>query len=267
MRRALAVVFGMLISVAAYGETFNFQNVTGSDYGKIVDNLSADFTHTSVSGASPLGHIFGFEIGLVGGMTRTPEIHRVVHETDSTANVASIPGGELLGVVTFPLGITGELGLIPKVGSSTFKFNSFSVAAKWTVTELVELPLALAVKGQLSSSQFTSDAEIKSGGNTVDTTYKYKSTVTALTVLASKDFYLVEPYLGLGVVQGKGDLDVNGVAAFDPSFTAGNSASATRSSSQILLGAELKLVVFKLGVEYAHLFDTNRFSGKLSFYF
>lgn len=267
MKRLLGSASILLFSFSGYAGTLNLQNVTADDYGKIVDELSADFMHTSVSGASALGHVFGFEIGVVGGVTKTPEINRIVHDSDPSLSVNSLPAAELLGVVTVPAGVTIELGVIPKVGSSDFHFNSLSLAGKWTANEVVELPLSLAVKGQVTTAQFSSQASIQSGVSTVDTTYKYKSTITAFTLLASKDFAIVEPYAGLGMVSSTGNMDVTGVAAFDPSFTGSQSASVKRSSTQFLAGAELKLLVVKLGAEYAHLFGTNRFTGKLSFYF
>jgi hypothetical protein len=34
-----------------------------------------------------------------------------------------------------------------------------------------------------------------------------------------------------------------------------------------MVGAELKLIFFKLGAEYANAFGTSRYTGKMSFYF
>jgi hypothetical protein len=45
------------------------------------------------------------------------------------------------------------------------------------------------------------------------------------------------------------------------------SKEATRTGTVWMLGAEFKLLIAKLGLEYMHLFDTSRVAGKLSFYF
>jgi hypothetical protein len=241
------------------------QNIDQSDFKNVVSDFGANSMHTSVSGASSLGHLYGFEIGLVGGQTNTPHINHLAHETDPSASASKLPHGEILGVVSVPFGITVEGGLIPKVGGEDFKFNSLALAVKWTPTEiLLDWPVAVALKAQLAKSHLDFHQTISS----VPTDFKYDNTLSGLTVLVSKDFMLVEPYAGFGLLSTKGDLNVSGSGSvFDPSFTTSQSASATRSGSVWMVGAELKLIVFKVGAEYANLFGTDRFSGKLSFYF
>jgi opacity protein-like surface antigen len=134
------------------------------------------------------------------------------------------------------------------------------LALKWTATELLELPFSLAAKGRLTAFSMESRQTIQ----TVPTDYKYKSSVSGLSILASKDFAIVEPYIGIGVASATGQMDVSGTSAF---VSGSASERARRSSSEFLIGTELKLVVVKLGVEYSRLFGTDRYAGKLSFYF
>lgn len=263
MNRCLYTLLGLFTlaqvsTVSAQG--LKLQNLSDQDYNKVVDELSASFNHTSVSGASPLGHIFGFEVGLVGGTTQTPNINRLVHQSDPNTNVSSIPMAEILGVLTVPAGITVEAGLVPKVGKEDFHFRSMSLAVKWTATELLDLPFSLAVKGHVTGFNIDSKETISS----VPTTYDYKSTIAGLTFLGSKDLGLVEPYAGLALLTGTGKMDVTGSSNF---VNGQRSASAKRSTTEFLVGAELKLVFFKLGAEYARLFSTDRLAAKLSFTF
>ena len=46
----------------AFAQNLSFQNLSDEDFKKVVKDLSANFMHTSVSGASPLGDVFGFEL-------------------------------------------------------------------------------------------------------------------------------------------------------------------------------------------------------------
>lgn len=85
---AVLVLFSGM-GTRSYGVTF--QNLSEQDFKKVVRDLSANFVHTSVSGASPLGDIFGFEVGIVGGVTNTTELNRYSQEVDPSSKVARLP--------------------------------------------------------------------------------------------------------------------------------------------------------------------------------
>jgi opacity protein-like surface antigen len=251
----------MIFSTAALADDFTLQNVDSTQLKSMVGDLSTNFLHTSVSGASTLGHVFGFEVGVVGASTNTAHINDVVRETDPNASVDHVYNANILGVLTVPLGITAEIGFLPPVGSSKFHFNTQSLAVKWTPTEfLLDWPLSVALKASYTGSNLKIDQEVS--GN--DIHYKYNNRETALMALVSKNFVIVEPYFGLGLVQARGKLSADSSTVFADNVT---SMEATRSGTAWMLGAELKLLVVKLGVEYTNLFNTGRVAGKLSVYF
>ena len=264
-RHSLALVCLYLFATIALAQNIPLQNLDEGSLKKVTGDFSTNFQHTTVSGASSLGQIFGFELGVVGGKTATPHIAEVVHQADPNANADSIPDGAIVGLFSVPFGLTAEVGLVPKVGSQEFKFNSFSMAVKWTPTDVfLDLPLNLALRASLTRSH----ADFKQTINNVPTTFDFNDTQSALTVLASKNFAIVEPYLGLGVVTATGDLSANGsTTVFKSTYTGSSQASVRRGGLQGVIGGELKLVVVKLGLEYSRMFDTGRIAGKLSFYF
>src|SRR5437016_3186385 len=101
----------LLAAHPALGQTIPLQNLDEAEFKKVVGDFSTNFLHTSVSGASTLGHIFGFEIGVVGGQTKTPHIETLAHEVDPGAKADKIPQAALLGVLSVPLGFTVEANL------------------------------------------------------------------------------------------------------------------------------------------------------------
>jgi hypothetical protein len=264
-RSSVALLCLSLFTLVAHAQSIPLQDIDRAEFGKIVSDFSANSQHTSVSGASSLGEIFGFELGLVAGVTNTPEINRIAKEQDPNANVSRLPHGELIGMLSVPAGVTVEFGFIPKVGSNEFKFNSYALGAKWTFTDLFfELPVNLALKAQYASSHLEFNSVIQ----TVDTHFKYDNSVTSFLLLVSKDFGLFEPYAGFGTANGNGKMVVNGAQVFsDTEYAASQSASASKSSMVLMLGTEVKLGIVKLGIEYGRLYSTNSFTGKLSFYF
>ena len=262
--RASFVAQLFLFGLNATAQSIPLQNLTDSDLSKIVGDLSVNFLHTSVSGASTLGHLYGFEVGVVAGKTNTPHLNEVANQVPgNNADAGKLYDAELLGILTVPLGLTVELGLVPKVGSSSFKFSAFSGAVKWTPTEvLLDLPVSLA--GKLS---FTTDSlTFNSTANGTPIDYSYSNSEIAFTALVSKNFAIVEPYFGLGYVSAKGRLSADS-SIFNSGFTTDTSASASRSGALWMIGAEVKLVVVKLGLEYMSLFNTDRVMGKVSVYF
>lgn len=261
IRRSCVVLCLILCSLPTWAANFSLSNIDDEDMKQIVGDISTNFLHTTVSGASTLGTLFGFELGLIGGQTNTPHINDLVKLTDPTATADKIPHAGLIGILTVPLGITAEMGLLPRLGKEDFRLSSTSVAVKWTPTEiLLDWPLSLAVKASYTQSKLAFKQEISN----VPISYDYQNKQTAVMVMVSKNLAIVEPYFGFGTVSAKGDLaaDVNTV------FTSGvYELGAKRTGTIWVVGTELKLLVVKLGAEYTNMFNTSRVTGKLSFYF
>lgn len=251
----------LMLSATAQAANLTLKNLSDSDVDKVVGDFSANIMHTSVSGAGTLGHIFGFEVGVLGGVGTIPHIEDLVHEQVPSAKADKMAHGGVLGVLSVPLGITAEVSLLPKIGSESFKAAVTSVAAKWTPTELfLDWPFSLAVKG----SQTIATLDFKQDINGTMTTYKLKDSVTVIQALVSKSFIIVEPYAGFGLVSASGDLDASGDANV---FDTGVNGKGKKAGTMFSAGAELKLLILKLGLEYSSALGASRYTGKLSFYF
>ena len=261
-------IFGFLCLILvvsnAHAASIPLQLVTEEDMKKVAGDMSANFLHSSVSGANTLGSIWGFEIGVVGGQASTPNLNEVVHKTDPNEDAGKLYNAALLGVLTVPLGITGEVSLLPKQTISGISFNTTSAALKWTLTEtlLSDLPFSLAVKAVYTTADVKFSQTISS--NTID--FAIASKTTAGMVLISKNLAILEPYAAVGMVSGKGDLSANSTSVFSTTPGA-TSASGSKSGLMFALGTEVKLLVLKIGAEYASVLGDSRIGAKVSFYF
>lgn len=267
MRNFLLTMLFVLPS-AVFAQDLTFDDITKSEIESITRDFSANFTHTAVTGANTLGSVFGFEVGLIFGGTKIEELEDIIKETDPDADVPGLlPHGGLMGMVSVPFGWTFEATLIPQFGEDDFKFSNLTAAVKWSITEtlLSELPLSIAIRGHYAktSIDFT---QIDPGGTPATVNGSLDNTVTGLQAVVSKNFLVFSPYAAVGFLQGSGDLSVNGTDSIF-NFTASNSASADVTSTQIVIGGELKLAIFKLAGEYSRQFETERFTAKASFYF
>lgn len=266
----LTVASLILLSGSLAAQELEFDNISEGDLEKVVKDFSSNFSHTSVSGANTLGSIFGFEVGLIGGLGKINSLDDVVQETDPDADIPGLmPHGGLLGIVSVPFGWTFELTMIPEFGDDEFKFSNTTAAVKWSLTEslLSALPLSIALKGHYSQTKIDFEQQ-DPGGSPVTVDGSYESTVTGLQAVVSKNLLVLTPYAGLGYLQASGEMGVNGTdSIFDTGFTASDSASVDVSSTQMFFGAEFKLLVIKLAAEYSRQFETERYTFKFSAFF
>ncbi|MCB0365020.1 MAG: hypothetical protein H6624_11880 [Bdellovibrionaceae bacterium] len=261
-----------LVPGISYGQDLDFDNIDKSDLENIIGDLSANFAHTTVSGGSALGAVFGFELGVVGGVTSTPGVDKLVKETDPNADSAALPHAGLLIQFSVPMGVTVEANLIPSFGSEDFKFSNTGIGVKWTMTDSVlSLPFNLALKGNMTKTELKFETVINNastGNIPVDSKLEFSNTTMGLAAVISKNFLIFEPYFGFGFVNSDGDLRVDGTGSiFDTTLTTGQSAGAKNSGTHMFLGAELDLFFLKLGIEYAKIIDADRYTGKLAFSF
>lgn len=256
----------LLFSNSALGQDLQFENISDSDLEKIVEDFSGNFMHTSVSGASTLGSIFGFEVGVVAGAAKSENIESIVKETDPTADVPFIPHGGLLGILTVPFGLTVEATLIPEIGDDDFKFQNLSAALKWTPTETLLSALPLSLAGKVHFSKTTVDFKQNDPGTSSQVDATYENSTMGVQILASKNLIFVEPYAGVGFLKGDGELTVKGTnPAFD--FTSSQTASKDVSGANFFAGAEFKLLIFKGALEYSNQLGVDSYTAKFSLYF
>ena len=252
------LAFGTTVQAAQ----IQFSNITDGDLNAITKEFSSNFMHTSVSGANTLG-LFGFEVGVLGGVTSTPNLNRLVQTASPGAeSVNHVANAVLFGALSIPAGFTFEASLMPTVGSSELKYSTFTTAVKWTMTETVlsELPLSLALKFHNSLTKVTGNTVVSS----VPTTLKFSDFTWGLQAMASKDFIFAEPYVALGFVSATGKLSTEASSVF---ASGASESSSTATGMNFLLGTEFKMTIVRIGLEYGNTLGANRYSAKLSLAF
>lgn len=266
---AFALALGLSITARAAGP--GFSGLTQSDFDNAIRELSGNSSYHSVTGAASLGSLFGIEVGVVAGLTTTPEINTLSKQVDASADVGRLPHASLLAAVTVPLGFTVEALLVPSVTLSNVKYQQFGASVKWTTGEVIPLPFNLAVRGFIArnDSSFSQTLNNTTTGNVpVAVDVKHENRQMGLQVLASPSLPLVEPYVGIGVVKATGSLAVSGATTGTIfGFTSAQSAESSPSSTQFLVGVNLNLLLLNLGAEYSRVFETNNYNLKVGFRF
>lgn len=260
MKRLLSLL-AILFSVKSLA-TPAFVNITDADFNSISKEMAANFTHSSMMGASKLGQVFGFQVGLVAAQTGSPNTNSIAQRT-AGAEIPSLYNAGVFGVIGIPYGISLEAMMTPGFSASGTSLKSNSFALKVNMNEWIPvLPINLALRGVYSSAQFSFDQVISGINSKVEN----KTSVTGLQVLLSPMLPLVEPYVGLGLLNASNELGVSGSlgTVFDPGFSLSQTEKRSLSSTQFIAGVEASLLLLKLGVEYSQSFGASRYGIKLA---
>lgn len=272
----IAVLAAVLAPAQGFADVPSLNNITVGDFSKIVDELSANFAYSSVTPASSLGGLWGFELGVVAGVTKIPEIKALVERGGTSFKEDKFPHGGALLRVGAPLGLTGELMIFPKITVSDVSLSQYAGAAQWTITDIffTDWPVTVATKGFFSKTSLGYKQRLNNastGNLPVDANIDFDDTLFGLQALVSRKFLVFEPYLGIGWVKANGELSVNAALAPNATIFSGlgsaKSLSANPSSAQLLAGVDIRLLFVALGAEYQRAFGSSSLTGRLSFRF
>lgn len=262
MKYILYVLLAVAISQTTLAEP-TFTNLSEDDFNSIAQDMSANFTHSSILGASSMGAVVGVQVGLIGAQTGASRTNEIV-KRNAGAELPNLYNGGIMAAVGVPFGLAVEAVLFPKMTASGASLNSTSLAIKYNMNGLIPvLPINLAVRGVYSTSAF-SFSQSQSG---VETKVENKNAVTGIQFLVSPMIPLVEPYVGFGLLNSANELSATGSAIFDPTYTSSQSQKKSNSSTQMLAGVDVNLLLLKLGVEYSKAFGADRYAFKFAFGF
>ena len=263
------VVFGFLILGVhqASAGTPNFNNVSSDDFNSVMKDFSALSAYSSTSGASGRGSILGFEVGLLGSLTSTPNVNTVAQKADSTLSIPQLPSAGILAALSIPMGLSFEFIFLPSTTLNNLVYQQYGGAIQY---KIMSLPVDLSVKAHYTKTLFNF-AEVvnnaSTGNQPVNTTINFDDTHVGGDLMIGESLMIVEPYVGIGFETASANLGLTGSTTaniFAPAFTSAQSASSSPSSVRFLAGLEFKLLLVRIGAEYLHVYDTNRYNFKLS---
>lgn len=260
--KTIILLIAFLISEAAIAQGLEFSNLTQNDVDDIINDMSSANSHTSVSGASSLGALFGFEIGIVGGMAQTPNIDQLVKDAGVDDGASELPYGGLLARVGLTSLFVFEMVYFPEMDFDGTSYQSTSFAAQYNFLSLPMLSFAL--KGYMTNTSAKYTQQVSGA----DVDVAIDNQITGVQLLVSAPLLVVEPYIGIGQVFANGTIDVTGSQTiFDTTLSSKDSLDSSPSSFQYFAGAEVNLLLFSIGAEVSHSFDSTRYGVKASFGF
>ncbi|MGZ3772353.1 MAG: DUF6588 family protein [Pseudobdellovibrionaceae bacterium] len=260
MNKLFFIGLSLITSSFAFA-TPKFTNITSSDFEDISKDMSANFMHNSMLGASKMGTIFGFQLGIVGAQTASSKTNEIV-KRNAGAELPNLYNAGLVAAVGIPFGIAFEGVFFPEASLSGLKFSETSLGLKYNINGIIPiLPINVALRGIYSTAKFSFDQTV----NSISSTVEINNSVSGLQLLISPMLPIVEPYIGVGILNGSNKLSATGSSSiFDTTYTTSQSDTKNVTSTQLLAGVELNLLLIKFGAEYSQAFGTNRIGAKIA---
>lgn len=260
---AVAIVLMNVKMSSALAGGYALPTLAQSDLDGMERDLAANTNLHDALPPSSMGRIFGFEVGIIGGVTKSPSLNSLVQQV-STTDASSIPHAGLVGALTIPFGLTFEALYLPTQTFGGLTYQQYAGAAKWTFTDGSVFPVNLAARGYMAASTLSFTETVPS--TTTTATISNSTTVQGIQLLASpKLIPILEPYVGIGFANATGTLSSSSAAPISLfSFTSAQSASSNLTSTEILAGLDVHLLLLGFGAEWSHAFNTDSYTGKLS---
>jgi hypothetical protein len=266
------IMMMVLCSFNLYAQTPEIDDLSKGDLKDIATEFSANFAHTTVSAPHTKG-IFGFEVGLIAGLTNTSKLADLVKEQGGESDdFKRMPHAGLMARVHIPMQFFVEATMLPKFEVSDVEVSNMSLGGGWNMGRFLNWPLDVSFAVEMSKSELGYEQVINntSTGNTdVNADISFKSSTTTYWVGFSKRFIFVTPYLKVGGAKMDSDIEIDTAGGTGTifAFSTGQSASADNTGGYFAVGANIHLLFMNLGFEASKIMDIGRATGKLSFEF
>lgn len=253
IRCALTALAALCVSSSAFAIT----NVTPTDLsGLTSDSVSALVQTVGIVGdfrsympATPLGMLLGFDVGIDMTYLSLPSTFASALALASGQSTSQLPSGFVLPKINvhkgLPYGLDVGASFITTSDAGQTVYSSYGGDIKWA---FLNKPLIPVVAFRAS---FTSD-----------TIYFLNAHTYTFDVVASKDLFILDPYVGAGLQMWSGSISVPSTI---PQLPSGVSTDASGTNAHMYAGAMFKLVIFRFvaQVDYSTAGFTT-FGGKFS---
>lgn len=274
----LVLMFTGTSTFAQSDNIFTDAEFDAQDFENASKDLAAAFVHTTNSGASSLGKVFGFEVGLVFGAAESKYLKAIAKEiaddpdNEDIDNFSWVPYAGLVGAFSMPYGLGVEASVIPKIDfedDSYFKHLSGSV--RWTITDIFPVigsfsPLKLTAKVSYGQT----DLYYKTNATSTSTeTADFSISNFEYGLVAGANLVFLEPYVGVSSVKTQSELyaETDYVSPIPGVIINNREFKTDLKSARYLAGLLFKFPLFRFGLEYSNLHTVDRYTAKLAFKF
>lgn len=251
----------LLISLPAFSQV-QISDLSKDDVEDVTNEFGGNFAHTVVAAPETNG-MWGIEVGVVAGQTKSPNFSDVVDASGGDGkDFENAFHAGAFARAHFPYDLFAEVSFLPEQEFDDVKVKSHSFSVGWNAGAFFSLPLDLAVGIDRGNGEVNFHQDEDLSTTTPEADIKFETTTTVMWVGVSKEFWFVTPYAKVGTSKIEGELNA---AAGVLGYNLGKASdSVDLSGTFMAVGANFELGILKLGVEASQIIDTRRASAKLS---
>lgn len=246
-----------LLSATALAQDIQFDDLSEDDVEEVSREFAGNFSHSGVSAPETDG-LWGVEVGVVGGKSKSPELKDVIDasggEGDDFKNLYH--AGAMLRAHA-PFDIFAEVTILPEREFDDVEVSNKSFELGWNAGGFFGLPLDIAIAASRTNSEISFKQEISG----VDNKIELETKTTMYWIGVSKTFLFFTPYIKVGRAKTDADLKST-VSVLENSQD--TKISSDPSGGYFAAGANLQFAFFKIGAEVSKVMDVSRASGKIS---
>lgn len=271
MKKFFAVMLA-LAALPAFSASIELpDSLTSQQIEDVSTEFASNFSHTVVAAPETEG-LWGVEVGLVGGKSKSPELADLVDDAgEDGSDFESLYHAGAFARAHFPFDLFVELSVLPERDISEVTIKNTTFGLGWNAGEFFTLPLDIAIGVNFSSSKISYEQEINNastGNIPVNSEIDFDAKTRVAYLGFSKNFLFVTPYFKIGTAKMEADVDVAASGTNGTIFASGDqSESVSNSGGYYALGVNLQLLLLRFGIEASKTIDVGRVSGKLSLAF
>ena len=266
MKKILTLAL-ILLGNAALAAGPELPTLTNQELEDVGNEFAVNLSHTAVAAPETNG-LWGVEVGIVGGRTGSPELSDVVDRAgEDGSDFKNIYHAGLMARAHGPFELFAEMTVLPEREISDITIGNRTFGVGWNAGGFFNLPLDVAIGANISNSNIEFE-QIINNASTSNTDVNSKVTFDAKTKIywvgVSKTFLFVTPYLKLGKATSEAEIDTS-VGSILGSGQQSDDVSV--DGNFFAAGANVQLLLLRLGVEVSKTNDVSRASAKLSLAF
>lgn len=252
MLRFLLVISLSFFSQIAFSQ-LQINNVSESALDDLVKELGATFRHNGLSSARTVHYGKGFELGMIAGKVHADQVAELLSESGNDSLYRTLP--QFFVFVGYSLNddLAFESSFRPTYTSKSTAASG-SLAAKWRMNQVLDIPFDLAMRPHVAMSEVEWDQFVDGASSKVK--IKHSQINYGLDFIFSRNYGPLSPYGSIGLAVSDGEIESDTGSIFDSSFSSSSKEDATVFGGAFAAGVTANFAWLNFGVEVSNTFNS-----------